>query len=112
MWTLEEALVLCRTLQPSVTKFGYHLCLGGGVLNIGRSDKDLDLYLLPLAGEERAWENLCDYLGVVLGESESLRKAEYADAEAPGVYNHMLKFDYGTKRVDLFIMGSANGSDT
>ncbi len=45
-WTLEEALILVRALQPTAWQYGYHLCLGGGVLNKGVSSKDLDLYFL------------------------------------------------------------------
>lgn len=48
MWTLEDGLAVVRSLQPLTRQFNYHLALGGGVLNNGASDKDLDLYFLPL----------------------------------------------------------------
>lgn len=47
-WTLTEALALVRDLQPISREYGYHLTLGGGVLNKGYSVKDLDLWWLPL----------------------------------------------------------------
>lgn len=51
-WTLEEALKLIRGLQPRIREIGYHITLGGGVLNHGMSKKDLDLFFLPLEGEQ------------------------------------------------------------
>jgi hypothetical protein len=48
MWTLDEALVIIRRLQPYLRDLQYHVVLGGGVLNKGESKKDLDLYFLPL----------------------------------------------------------------
>lgn len=48
MWTLEDGLAVVRSLQPLTRQFNYHVALGGGVLNQGYSDKDLDLYFLPL----------------------------------------------------------------
>lgn len=47
-WTLNDALALVRAIQPKSRDFGYHLTLGGGVLNTGKSKKDVDLYFLPL----------------------------------------------------------------
>ncbi len=51
-WTIEAALLLIRRLQPALRAYGYHLALGGGVLNRGSSGHDLDLYLLPTYGEQ------------------------------------------------------------
>jgi hypothetical protein len=47
-WYLADALLMIRQLQALVWPMGYHVALGGGVLNHGYSDKDLDLYVLPL----------------------------------------------------------------
>ncbi len=47
MWTIEDALMWIRRMQPELSSVGYHVALGGGVLNKGFSMKDLDLYLLP-----------------------------------------------------------------
>lgn len=55
MWTLEEAVALVRSLEPTAIKHGYHLALGGSVLMAGQSDKDLDLFLYPHKTTE------CDY---------------------------------------------------
>lgn len=48
VWKLKDGLALVRKLQPETRQFGYHLTLGGGVLNTGKSRKDLDLFFLPL----------------------------------------------------------------
>jgi hypothetical protein len=45
-WNLKKALKLIRKLQPKIHKTGYHLGLCGGVLNKGKSSKDLDLVLV------------------------------------------------------------------
>lgn len=48
LWTLPRALALIRSLQPLAHAIGFHICLGGGVLNKGWSNKDLDLYFIPM----------------------------------------------------------------
>lgn len=62
-WTIDEGLKLIRALQPKVRTFGYHIALGGGVLNNGQSHKDLDLYFLPLDNPDIAQENTHGLLG-------------------------------------------------
>lgn len=46
-WYLADAQLAIRDLQQLLWPLGYHIALGGGVLNHGYSDKDLDLYVLP-----------------------------------------------------------------
>lgn len=48
VWELVSALDLVRELQWQVTRFDYHIAIGGGVINKGQSFKDLDLYFLPM----------------------------------------------------------------
>lgn len=48
-WQLHDALDLIRSLQVHVKPIGFHISLGGGVLNTGSSKKDLDLYFLPMS---------------------------------------------------------------
>ena len=52
MWEIEEALALIRRIQPALKPLGYHVCLGGGVLNHGGSMKDLDLFFVPLTNDK------------------------------------------------------------
>lgn len=50
MWTLSEGLEVVRGIQQPIRAYGYHVAIGGGVVNKGQSDKDLDLYFLPMNG--------------------------------------------------------------
>lgn len=52
MWTLEEGLKYVRAWQQDAEFLGYHIAIGGGVLNNGSSLKDLDLYFLPLTNDK------------------------------------------------------------
>lgn len=58
MWTLNNALVMVRSFQFKALQLGYHLALGGGVLNKGQSDKDLDIMVLPLDGQNQYKDRL------------------------------------------------------
>lgn len=46
-WYLADAQLLIRKLQQACWPLFHHVALGGGVLNHGYSDKDLDIYVLP-----------------------------------------------------------------
>lgn len=46
-WYLADAQLLIRELQDAMWPLFHHVALGGGVLNHGYSDKDLDIYVLP-----------------------------------------------------------------
>jgi len=73
VWNLEDGLRLCRALQPETRKFGYHLALGGGVLNQGVSYKDIDLYLLPLDNGTKMDEpGMIAFLTDLWGEGKDL----------------------------------------
>lgn len=74
-WNLDDGLKLVRALQQECRRFGYHLALGGGVLNNGRSDKDIDLYFLPLDNSKFEPPNpskLIDWLVKMWGEFEPI----------------------------------------
>lgn len=90
-WTLEEALRLVRGLQPEAKKFGFHVCLGGGVLNTGLSHKDVDLYFLPLSEKKDAQlANLVLRLEGLWGKSEAIgEQVPRKPANSPfGVISH------------------------
>ena len=46
LWTLDTAVAFVREHQPHVMHLGYYIALGGGVLNKGWSDNDLDLVVV------------------------------------------------------------------
>lgn len=104
-WTLEQALPLVRALQPQTRQFGFHLCLGGGVLNAGASDKDLDLYFLTLDNQQQPADvdKLVAWLEGVFGKSDNLFGDYKGDPTSP--YTRKLKFQQAGQRIDAFIVG-------
>lgn len=80
-WKIEEGLKLIRALQGRTKDFGYHIALGGGVLNTGVSDKDLDLYFLPFNNDNVAKEDadgLIQWLAGLWGDPKKI--GDYPDA--------------------------------
>lgn len=74
VWTLEDGLRLIRILQPKAKEYGYHIALGGGVLNKGESKKDLDLYFLTLDNGKKtpACDNLVAWLEEMWGNGKDI----------------------------------------
>lgn len=111
MWGLSGALEVIRLIQPVVKTFDYHVLLGGGVLNRGFSEHDLDLYFIPFSEQKRPRSvGLRDYLETVLGteytlggpdvRSEDISKA-YPDE--PTWVNGRFTYRQGSVRTDVFI---------
>lgn len=94
---------LIQALQPEVREFNYHICLGGGVLNTGASDKDLDLFILPLNGTEPDRGGLMKYLIDTLGPYTALRDGPDYGPEMLQMYDEMVRFDVDG-RVDVFVL--------
>jgi len=67
VWTLESALLTIRELQFKALQCGYHLALGGGVLNKGESFNDLDVVVLTMdktsQRKDKFLESAEQYLG-------------------------------------------------
>lgn len=134
-WTIEDGLNLIRAIQPEARRFGYHIALGGGVLNNGISYKDIDLYFLPLEnpainGGKAEPKALAVWLTEMWGHPRVIN--DYAgdevlnpidEEEAPAkesifgsgvkrvrkstTYRHKMKFFRGDDhtRIDVFILG-------
>lgn len=103
-WVLEEAQKLVQAMQPNVRKFGYHICLGGGVLNNGMSKKDLDLFFLALDNGTKANSSkLIEWLVGLWGDCEGLGERYKQHDESP--YTGKVKFNYCGLRIDVFIVG-------
>ncbi len=106
MWTLDQALALVRGIQEDSRQFGYHVCLGGGTLNAGSSQKDVDIYLLPLDNSTSpeaaaALQWLADLWGPYAYISEDYGH----DQDDSSNYVYKVKFSVGNnQRIDLFIM--------
>lgn len=72
MWTLSDALDVIRPLQFKALQYGYHLALGGGVLNKGESANDLDLIVMPLDQRPCNREKFLAVAAKYLGESTEI----------------------------------------
>lgn len=111
MWTLDEALALIRKMQPEIRRFNYHVALGGGVLNKGRSDKDLDLYFIPFSEEGPRANDLRDYLSEHFGGhiynlgGPSVAEADVllAYPDEPTWVEGRFTLRPGDRRIDVFI---------
>jgi hypothetical protein len=64
MWTLESAIPLIRKIAPIAQRYGFSVALYGSVLDVGTSEKDLDLFFVEQA-------EICDVHGC-LGEVGTL----------------------------------------
>lgn len=118
-WTLEEALTLIRSLQPEAKKLGYHICLGGGVLNRGSSEKDLDLYFISLDNRiAPKSQDLVAWLDKLWGEGKGLFPPVVTDVDVAArilvryptppehsPYAAKLKYTYSGLRIDVFVLG-------
>ena len=115
VWTYEQAHKVILKLQQDSRSFGYHLCLGGGVLNHGASGKDLDLYFLPLDNDKNIKTNPYTLLHHLRNCTRStlepfLNDPRYSDAHVPYIFKGKADW-YGigalAKRVDIFVIGNA-----
>ena len=100
MWTKVDAETEVAKVQMPARVFGFHVALGGGVLNNGESLKDLDLYFLPLDDVNTAPEvdELVAFLETQWGPSEPI--SSYGTSTH---YARKLKF-HQPKRIDVFIV--------
>ena len=104
-WSLSEGLEVVRELQPYTRRYNYHLTLGGGVLNRGMSDKDLDLFFLPMDnGYDTHAKQLLWFLQRRFGPGESIWTDYSGDGSS--CYSHKFKFvsDETGRRIDVFIL--------
>lgn len=109
-WTLVEGVLFMQGLQPLLKECGYHALLGGGVLNTGSSQKDLDVFLVPLNGEEsRPREALGVFQSYLARDGDldhwgdPIRDSPDYKAGEPWHWQEMLTFVYQDQRIDLFI---------
>jgi len=111
-WELDEALQVVRDLQPLVRDLDYHIALGGGVINKGYSDKDIDLYVLPVFkgnthDDIKVMALLSDYFSKKSGYV-NVRPLFGSSAgnedEGEHLYSHQSKFVMAdTRRIDVFV---------
>lgn len=107
-WTIEDALLLIRDIQPKIRPLQYHVVLGGGVLNKGWSGKDLDLYFLPFGdtGIPADLPQLKAYLSTRLGTPAPLGYSAVGHAYPPDATYGENRYTYivSNRRIDVFIV--------
>ena len=108
MWTFEEAQKLITTMQPFAKEHGYHIALGGGVLNKLSSTKDLDMYFLPLDnGLKLKNVELIMWLSSLFGTGRMIVPGMYEniDRAKPGIFGQANLLDnppaYGGNKEDI-----------
>lgn len=104
-WGLDDALTLIRRLQKTARLLGYHIALGGGVLNKGTSEKDLDLYFLPLVDHKPEFLQLIQLLELEFGTYTDIGSG---GADLDNIYKDKLQYVNGGKRVDVFVVAGGN----
>lgn len=109
-WVLDEVMELIRDLQPKVRLLGYHIALGGGVLNNGQSDKDLDLYFLPIYDDNaRDSDGVIELLNTKwglrapLGGRVPATEAEYLPESLTIYTGGQFTYAPGGRRIDVFV---------
>jgi hypothetical protein len=100
-WTFDDALPLIRAVQPVVRRFGYHVCLGGGVLNKGASDHDLDLYFLPMNNKGFNTGEVLKFLEKTWDYQGPIGEGKYP----PDIFCRMEHYTYSGLRIDAFFLG-------
>lgn len=115
MWTFEGAKSCINWFQTAAKNCGYHLCLGGSVLNYGSSQKDIDFYFLPLGGKTKVNPKEL----ILFIESAATSKLEsignnYPGSELPYAYKGKITANWNLflQRIDVFIMGTQEDADT
>ena len=104
MWTLEQGIDLVRSVQSYSRNHKYHVALGGGVVNKGFSDKDVDVYFLPCSNtkpDQKSSDKIKEMLELLWGASKPIMGPEYPGDDN---YRHKVKFVFEGKRIDAFIV--------
>lgn len=105
MWNLAQALTFIQELQTELrADMGYHIALAGSVLNVGWSQHDLDLWMIPHHGAESNPLAVATWLFNRLGNYSSLRDSPDYGPDQGWQSNRQIRFDYLGKRVDVFIL--------
>lgn len=105
-WYLADALLLVRELQALARPKGYHIALGGGVLNHGYSDKDLDIYVLPVYNLPGVVDELSilNELARVLEPTPGREPVGSFENNPHECYMYSIRFPNNEKPVEVFIV--------
>lgn len=116
MWTLEDAQKLVGTLQSTMGEFGYFLTIAGDVMNKGKSDKCLDVYMLrsnysykPATGSLLMYLASIWGIGAALGPSTNYfppnkYQTVRENRRTCNPFKYELSFTLGKRKLKVFIM--------
>jgi hypothetical protein len=91
MWTLARAQALISAAQSTALKCDYNLALGGGVLNNGSSNKDLDILAIPRSSVRKPkFELLLKYFTEDLPVEQLFTYADSEKLEGRIVYRFVM----------------------
>ena len=108
-WTLEQALEVVRKLDPLTRRIGCFTGLTGSVLHKGRSEKDLDITVIPLDASKPIdlW-GICfalkDGMGWKRTHSEADIKKIWADKGSTDIKHVEVWRTPEGRRVDIMIV--------
>lgn len=102
LWTLEEAIDLCRKIENELEEYGYHCALTGGVLYNGSSTKDVDIMIYPHSEKTYNFESAVEVLTKYCNVSD-IKKIIDDDDKYPDCKD-IRYARYNGKRVDLFFV--------
>jgi hypothetical protein len=107
MWNRSQAYQLIADVREVAMRFNYHVCLGGSILHVGHSDKDVDIYFLPMHGTGRPdCDGLIGALDIHWGYAEDMADRDKYPTEAG--YRAARKVQWKlepTKRIDFWVLG-------
>lgn len=109
IWTMEEALIHIRAMQPDMHANGCVLALGGSVLNQGFSRKDLDLIIHPMGiGDNDSWKDnamaTLEKYGMKCILNEEQMKEKWREEVYFEDMKHVERWEFNGKRVDIFFL--------
>lgn len=109
LWYLCDAQLLIRQLQEVAWPLGWHIALGGGVLNHGYSDKDVDIYALPIYSQEGKLADELEILSrliMVLNPEGTMLIDEVCSTQAVPheCYHYSVRIANHGKPIELFIV--------
>lgn len=68
MWTIENALLVVRTLVPIAKEHGFAVAIHGSVVSTGKSSDDGDLELFFIASEDKTTASQAEACLKAIGE--------------------------------------------
>ena len=108
-WTTATAKPWIKKFQKLSRDYGYHVCLGGSVLNKGASEKDLDIYFLPMGDQiPRNPGGLLEKIEEKVNDTpeEFGPSSKYPETQFPYIWKGKVE-TIDEKRIDIFILGTS-----